>query len=247
MNDQTRTPEGAQEDSRGSGSLSVRQRRRREREVWRAAFVISLGLHVLLFLLWPSTGGLDSPFSAAGPQERDDQAAEGFIQTVALSSAPADPIQPPPVPVIEADLPDPVDFDPDALPEVDLVQPEVPEPGQGDTDGTDEDETEAVGLLGSTGDGDAGTEEEGLFRVVPPTPRGMIFPPTSRSLQGEMVVRVFVDETGRVVPDSTQLHPPTSDRSYNAQVKEDAAQWVFRPALRGEEVVMSWWSYTISR
>jgi len=247
MPDQNREPETAEEGAEESGVLSVRDRRRREREIWRAAFVISVGLHVLLFLLWPSGGGPESPFAAAGPQAQDDQAAEGFMQAVALSSAPPDPIQPPPIPTIEADLPEPVDFEPDATPEVDLTEPDVPEPGQGNTDGTDADDTEPAGIPGASGAGDAGTDEEGLFRVVPPSPRGVIFPPTNRNLDGDLEVWVFVDEAGRVVPDSTRLEPPTSDRSYNEQVKEEAAGWMFRPARRGEEVVASWWHYTISR
>ena len=230
-------------DPEESGTVSVRERRRREREIWRAAFVISVGLHVLLFLLWPSGGGPESPFAAAGPQEQDDQAAEGFMQTVSLSSAPPDPIQPPPVPTIEADLPEPVDFEPDATPEVELTEPDVPEPGQGDTDGTDADDTDPAGIPGASGAGDAGTEEEGLFRVVPPRTRSTIFPPTNRSLRGtDVKVWVFVDEEGRVVPDSTQLEPPTSDRGFNEELKEIAAQWTFHPARRGDEVVASWWS-----
>ncbi len=247
MQSQDPDDQPTEKDPERSGPLSVRDRRRREREIWRAAFVISVGLHVLLFLLWPAGGGPESPFAAAGPQEQDDQAAEGFMQTVSLRSAPPDPIQPPPVPTIEADLPEPVDFEPDATPEVELTEPDVPEPGQGDTDGTDADDTDPAGIPGASGAGDAGTEEEGLFRVVPPSPRGIIFPPVSGSLDGEMEVWVFVDENGRVVSDSTRLEPPTSDRSYNEQVKEEAASWMFRPARRGEEVVASWWNYTISR
>lgn len=237
----------SEENTAPPSTESVGERRDRERRIWRSAFLISLGLHLLLFLIWPSGGDPVSPFAAAGPRDMDEQAAEGIMRAVALRSAPADPITPPPTPVIEADLPEPVEVEPDATPEVDLAEPELPEPGQGSTEGADEEETDPVGLPGATGGGDAGTTDEGRFRVVPPSPRGMIIPPTHRSMRGQEVeVWVFVDERGRVVPDSTRLEPPTSNRSFNDQLMREAAQWVFQPARRGEEPVAAWFPYTIS-
>jgi hypothetical protein len=226
---------------------TVEERKDQERKVWRSAFLISVGLHLLLFLLWPSGGGPVSPFAAAGPQERDDLAAEGVMQALALRSAPPDPIQPPPMPIIEADLPDPVEVEPDATPEVDLTEPDLPEPGRGASEGSDPEDADPAGIPGADGGGDAGTSDEGRFRVVPPSPRGMIIPPTHNSLRGqEIEVWVFVDERGRVVPDSTRLEPPTSNRGFNEQLMREAAQWVFQPARRGDEAVAAWFPYTIS-
>ena len=63
---------------------------------------------------------------------------------------------------------------------------------------------------------DGGTAEEGLFRVVPPSPRGIIMPPSNDNVRGQTIqVWVFVDERGRVVADSTQLRPPTSDGDFS--------------------------------
>jgi hypothetical protein len=103
------------------------------------------------------------------------------------------------------------------------------------------------GIEGGEGRGDGGTAEEGLFRMVPPSPRGMIVPPTNDVLKGKsMEVWVFVDASGRVVPDSTRLNPPTSDRGFNRRVREEASEWVFNPALKGGEPVAAWFPYTIS-
>ncbi|NIP60097.1 MAG: hypothetical protein GWM92_17380, partial [Gemmatimonadetes bacterium] len=62
----------------------------------------------------------------------------------------------------------------------------------------------------------------------------------------EVQVWVFVDERGRVVPDSTRLRPPTDDRAFNRRLVEEAAQWVFEPARQGGEAVAAWFPYTIS-
>jgi hypothetical protein len=58
-------------------------------------------------------------------------------------------------------------------------------------------------------------------------------------------VWVFVDERGRVVSDSTRLEPPTSDRDFNQRLIHSAAEWTFRPALRGGNLVASWFPYTL--
>ena len=75
----------------------------------------------------------------------------------------------------------------------------------------------------------------------------MIIPPFNSSLRGQKIeVWVWVDEQGRVVPDSTRLSPPSSDRSYNARLIREAAEWFFAPAKDGERSVASWFSFAIS-
>ncbi len=238
------------ERSRGNQDLSVRDRRDREGRVWRQAFAISLLLHLLLLLLGGRSPLPDSPFAAAGPQERDDRAAEGVMQTVSLREVGApDPVRPPPPVVVEVELEDPAEVEPEATPEISLDMPEVPMPGDQEVTGQDTQATAAedAGLPRASGRGDAGTTDEGLFRVVPPSPRGMIIPPTNRSLRGqEIQVWVFIDEGGRVVADSTRLEPPTSDRGFNRRLMEEAAQWVFEPARRDGLPVSAWFPYTIS-
>src|SRR5690606_14388668 len=66
------------------------------------------------------------------------------------------------------------------------------------------------GVPGGTGAGDGGTAAEGLFRVIPPAPKGLIMPPNNppRKVRGrEVDVWVFVTDQGRVVDDSTRVLP----------------------------------------
>jgi hypothetical protein len=70
----------------------------------------------------------------------------------------------------------------------------------------------------------------------------MIIPP--EKLKGEVTVWVWVDVTGRVVPDSTQLRPPSSDRGVNQRLIRDASDWLFEPARQGGQAVASWYPYT---
>ncbi len=230
-------------------AASNRERRARERDVWRKAFLISLGLHILLFLLWPATSRLpEDPFAAAGPRAEDDRAAEGMMRSIALRSAPPTEVQMPVAPVVEVEVELPeVELDVEPEPDVDVPEPERTEPGVGVTEGADADDGGAdAGVEGGTGAGDGGDAAEGLFRVVPPSPRGMIIPPTNSRLRGQEIrVWVFVNEGGRVVPDSTRLEPPTSDRGFNEQIIREAARWVFQPARQGEEPVAAWFPYTI--
>ncbi len=218
-----------------SNESSVKVRRREERHVWRRGLMVSFAIHALIFLLWRHAPIPASPFAAAGPRAGDNRAAAGGMQALNVQAPPRVPIPPPPVPLPSVVDVDPVEFDPD--PALD--------PGSilGDSPG----DAVGPGLENGDGRGDGGTAEEGTFRLVPPSPRGMILPPTSRDLKGKQVeVWVFVDITGRVVADSTRLNPPTSNRSFNERLIREAAQWVFRPARQGGEAVAAWFPYTIS-
>jgi len=69
----------------------------------------------------------------------------------------------------------------------------------------------------------------------------------NKDLRGtKLDVWVFVDATGRVVPDSTRLDPPTSDRGFNRRIIQQAAEWVFDPAMKDDEPIAAWFPYTIS-
>jgi hypothetical protein len=215
---------------------TVRERRASDNRVFRVALGASLILHLLVFLFWRTVPLPMSPFAAAGPKAGDFRAAGGGMEALNLQVPQPRPIIPPAMPVITLDLTDPVDFDPD--PAIDVASM------MGEGLGRD---LGPPGIEGGRGRGDGGTAEEGLFRLVPPTPRGMIIPPTNRSLRGSQVeVWVFVNEAGKVVPDSTRLNPPTSDRSFNRRLMEEAAEWVFNPATREGKPVAAWFPYTIS-
>jgi len=215
---------------------STRERKAADRRLFRNALLVSLLVHALVFGFWKTVPIPPSPFAAAGPRAGDYRAAAGGgMQAMNLAVPPPRPIIPPKVPVISLELDDPVEFN--LEPEVDL-QALI-----GDGPGTDE----GPGIEGGTGRGDGGTAAEGYFNLVPPSPRGMIIPPTNSKLRGSQVeVWVFVNESGRVVADSTRLNPPTSDRGFNRRLMEEAAEWVFNPARKEGKPVAAWFPYTIS-
>jgi len=215
---------------------TVSERRASQDRVFRIALGVSVLLHLFIFAFWRVVPLPPSPFSAAGPRAGDFRAAGGGMQALNLRVPPARPITPPRVPIITLEMTDPVDFDPD--PQIDLAAMTGDAPGMADG---------PPGLEGGQGRGDGGTAAEGLFRLVPPSPRGMIIPPMNRSLRGKQVeVWVFVDATGRVVADSTRLNPPTSDRGFNRRLIQEAAEWIFDPARKDDLPVAAWSPYTIS-
>ena len=210
------------------------QRRESERKIWRAGLMGSLVLHVLVFVFFSTRGALDSPFAAAGPKAGDDRAASGGLQAMNIRIPPPRPIIPPRIPLPLVIDVQPVEIEDDVRIETASILGENPG-------------NEGPGLDMGDGRGDGGTAEEGLFRMVPPSPRGMIIPPANRSLRGEKVeVWVFVNASGRVVADSTRLNPPTSDRDFNERLIREAAEWIFEPGRKGGKPVASWFPYTIS-
>lgn len=215
--------------------LPVEERRRTERRIWQAGLALSALVHLLILVLWRTSVPLPSPFAAAGPRAGDHRAAGGSMQALQLRIPPPTPIVPPPVPLPSLTLPEVLELE--TQPAVDLASALGQSAGQ----------AQGPGLPGGTGRGDGGTAEEGYFRMIPPSPRGMIVPPSDRRLRGrEIEVWVFVDETGRVIPDSTRLNPPTPDAALNRRLKAEAAQWVFEPARKGGKPVAAWFPYTIS-
>jgi hypothetical protein len=247
MTTERNDPGGAIEDADVFGP-TIRDRRDRERSVWRIGILLSVLFHLLLLFIGPPDVGPESPFAAAGPRADDDRAADGSVIAFQTSSAPPDAVIPPPEPIfVEVEI-EPPEVEPDATPEVMPDPPEVPLPGTGTTQGTGTNPDPGdPGLPTGAGQGDGGTTDEGRFRIVPATPRGLIIPPTNSRLRGQQIqVWVFVNEEGRVVADSIRLEPPTSDRRFNDQIRTEAAQWVFQPARQDGQPVASWFPYTIS-
>jgi len=220
---------------------TLEERRKLADRRWRRSLLLSVGVHLVVFLLL-LTGRPPippSPFAAAGPRAQDDRAAAGGMQVVTIQAPPEQEIVRPPPPILTPSLEtvEVVEFDDVPVLEVSQAQIAgelpIPELGPGTAEGD--------------GQGDGGTTESGRFEIVPPAPRGMIIPPTNRSLRGsEVQVWVFVDERGRVVPDSTRLEPPTRDRDFNRRLIREAGEWVFTPARRGTERVAAWFPYKIS-
>lgn len=224
--------------------LSVEERLRRDRRFFWRAVGIALLLHVIVFAFWKTGPNLESPYSAAGPRAGDDRAAAGgSMQAVQMQVQATRPIRPPPVPLLELEPEPVVEFENEPAQEFSDLLGDAPQVAAGSGEG----DRAGPGKADGEGEGDGGTGDEGRFRLNPPTPRGMIMPPSNDNLRGRQVeVWVFVDVNGRVVADSTYLVPPTPDRSFNERLMSEAAEWVFRPATRDGQAVAAWFPYTIS-
>jgi hypothetical protein len=219
-------------------SGTARDRRRRERSVWRTGLLVSVFIHVAVFIGWRGAVIPPSPLAAAGPRTGDDRAAPGTLQAMNVRTPTTIPRVPPPVL-----LPTEIVLDSVVLEKLDEIAVFDPASVLGDQPGLDD----LPGLPGGTGTGDGGNAESGRFRLEPASPRGMIIPPANRDLRGtEVQVWVFVDESGRVVADSTRLDPPTRDRDFNRRLIREASEWSFRPAQQDGRAVASWFPYRIS-
>ena len=215
--------------------ISATDRRGRERRTLRASLLVSAVLHVLLIFGWQGNVIPLSPFAAAGPRAGDNRAAAGSLQALNVRTPPTVPIIPPPEPIEVAVEIEPIQFEDEV--EIDPASVLGEQPGL----------EEGPGLEDGTGQGDGGDAADGLYRLQPASPRGMIIPPTNRDLRGtEVQVWVFVDERGQVVADSTRLDPPTRDRGFNRRLIREASEWVFRPAVQEGRAVASWFPYKIS-
>lgn len=219
--------------------LEAAERRRQDRPIWRTGLLLSLAFHLLIFLGWKGAVIPESPFSARGPRAGDYRAAGGSMEAFNLSIPASRPLIRPPAPLaVEVEV-EPVVIESDPAPDPSSVLGEAPGRGTGTGSG------DATG--DGPGRGAGGDADEGRYRLEPPTPRGMIIPPANKNLKGTTVeVWVFVNEQGRVVPDSTRLNPPTKDRSFNERLIREASEWVFRPASREGRAVASWFPYQIS-
>lgn len=222
------------------------------RRVWWSALLASVLLHVGVVFLWRTERPLPVVAqAAAGPREGDDRAAEGGGMRVLAMRIPEPPPQPAPIPVPPAPIPVPDEELEELV--VEVPQPAVVLPSVGNdatTGGAGEGTGNRTGpgIAGGTGRGDGGDAESGLYRLTPPTPRGLILPPSDRpgKVRGrEVVVYVFVSDRGRVLADSTRLAPSSGDSKFDDRLRRQAAEWVFNPARRGGQPVAEWFRYTI--
>jgi TonB family protein len=164
-------------------------------------------------------------------------------------------VEPPPAPPDEPVIPIPVPV-PQPRPEV-CPEPEPPRQqssqplGNSPTTSAGEGRGQDTGpgTDTGTGRGDGGTGDSGLNRVVPPSPRGLILPPSDRPgrVRGRTVtVYVWVTERGTVQADSTRLAPGSGDSGFDARLRRQAAEWVFHPARRDGQALAAWFEYTIT-
>ncbi len=224
----------------------------RHRRIMGTALLISVVLHLMVLFMFRSAILVpESPFSAAGPRSGDDKAAAGGgSQIVNLRPTP-------PRAVPEIATPQPIPIPTEKIVPEPLIKIEDPKPqltvasilGEGLTSAAQGlGAGQGAGIEGGTGRGDGGTGESGRFRVLPPSPRGLILPPSDRpgKVKGKEVdVWVYVDVKGKVVADSTRLDPSTGDHGFDDRLKKQAAEWVFDPARRGGRIIAEWFRYTI--
>jgi outer membrane biosynthesis protein TonB len=228
---------------------------KRYSRILRWALVVSLFFHIAV-LLWFRAELLvpESPFAAAGPRSGDAAAAAGGGTQVVQIQVTQPEIQPEPselviVPAIPVPVPEPEPEVEDVKPKPEVVAVSTAATiatatGIGENRG----DRTGAGIEGATGRGDGGNAEEGLFRLVPPSPRGLILPPSDRpgKLRGKEVdVWVFVTARGQVLADSTRVDPSTGDGKFDDRLRKQAAEWVFEPARKAGQPVAEWFRYTI--
>jgi TonB family protein len=222
---------------------------RRWDRVFRWSLLVSLLFHVLIVLLFRQEQVIpDIPMSAAGEDAGDPVAAAGggmevISYRLETPTTEPEPEVPEPVPVVEPE-PQPV-AEPEDEPAQEQSQPLGQQAGAGEGRGSET----GPGTETGTGRGDGGTDEAGADRITAPSPRGMILPPSDRPgrVKGMTVtVYVFVAPTGAVVSDSTRISPSTGDSRFDRRLREDAAQWKFRPGMRAGQPIAAWFPYTIT-
>jgi hypothetical protein len=219
----------------------------RYRRALGVGIVVALLVHVVAFLAFRSTRIPQSPFAAAGPRSGDDRAAAGGgMQALQLSPPQPVVIPRPPEPLVPTELA--VELPQQEEPKLEAPRLDLSLKDLEGQAGHNQGPAIGPGLPGGTGSGDGGTANEGRFHVVPPRVRGLIWPPDPpAAVRGKKVtVWVFVTAKGRVVADSTRLQPPTGDRGYDRKLRDQAARWVFDPALKNGKPVAEWFPYTIT-
>lgn len=215
--------------------ISARDRRLRERRIWRSGIAVSAILHILLFFVWRGNVIPASPFAAAGPRAGDNRAAAGGMQAINVPTPITRPIIPPPRPIEVAVEVEPVEFDQEQSFDAASIMGDLPGLAEG------------PGLEDGTGEGDGGNADEGFYRLQPATPRSVFLPtPTDRVRGAEVRVWVFVDARGRVVADSTRLEPPTRDGAFNRRLIREAAEWLFHPARQEGRSIAAWFPYEVT-
>jgi hypothetical protein len=214
---------------------------RRWNRAMRAALGLAIALHLLILVSMRESTLPQVSMSAAGPQVGDYRAAEGggggmemlrVRERVEAATPEEEPVpEVEPVPDVEVEIEPVPEPEPlaDRIPEVAITAPGLGDRGVGE--GT-ADRT-GPGRDDGRGQGGGGTEMEGASGLAAPVPRGLFLPPQgvpSDARGREITVYVFVTAHGRVVSDSTRIHPPTRDSRFNRRLRDQAAEWVFEPA-----------------
>lgn len=245
---------GAPHRGRQGGRLSIASSR--GDRLWHRALglglLVSLVVHAAILLTMEEAPIPDAEY-AAGPGTADPRAAAGGGSGLEMIEVrPTTPAEEEVTPV-EVSVPVPrVVAEPEEVEtpterpaeEAAASQQGRNAPGEGGEEGI----AEGPGRATGEGEGAGGTGEEGASGVVPPRPRGQILPPTDRprSVRGLVVtVHMLVDESGRVVPGSVRLEPPTPDAGYNRRLIRSSSEWRFDPARQNGQPVRAPYSFQV--
>jgi len=192
---------------------------------------MSVAVHFLLFFIWKITAIPISSSMPLGPEQSEGAVDEGSLRALSIWVPPKLPV--PPSPIL---IPSQIDIH--------------------DVEDTEITEREAVSALGELPSldkplglqGGFGIAYQGTSGWIPATPRDMIIPSNKHDISGkEIQVRVFIDESGGVIPDSTYLEPATVDEDFNQRLIQQSAKWLFSPATRDGKPVASWFTYRLTR
>jgi hypothetical protein len=204
------------------------------KKVWLMSYSLSVLLHVSFFFLWWGEEASDAvsqtPTSTEGlgggnPFSR--------IQLVRVRSVSENTRVRPVVPIVELELVPPIQFEITDDNEVSSLIGDIsPDWARGLSN--------ANLSIGDSYSGD------GSDLKSPPLPRSIVIPQilAGQGL-GEIQIDVFVDESGRVVSDSTRIFSPNASSSVQSQLFDKASEWMFDPARISGKPVGSWFSYTI--
>ena len=204
------------------------------KNVWLISYSLSVILHVSFFFLWWGEEASDAVSQTPGSVEGLGGGSPfSRIQVVRVQSVSENTSVRPVVPIVELEL-------------VPAIQFEITDNNEVSSLIGDISADWAKGLINanlSIGDSYSGG---GTEIKVPPLPRSIVIPQiiAGQGL-GEIQIEVFVDESGKVVSDSTRIFSPNTSNSVQSQLFDKASEWVFDPARIADKPVSSWFSYTI--
>jgi outer membrane biosynthesis protein TonB len=216
--------------------------------VFRRGLIAAVLLHIVIVLLFRQAHVIPEIESSAAGEAADDAraAAGGGMEMITLRVEEA---APEPEAVVEVPVPVPVPVPPPPVQEEPSRAPSRTAGQSPATSGEGRGQEAGPGTETGTGRGDAGSGEEGTGRIIAPSPRGLILPPSDRpgSVRGKTVtVYVFVDTRGMVVRDSTRLNPSTGDARFDSRLRQQASEWRFTPARQDGQPIAAWFPYTIT-
>lgn len=214
--------------------LPMDENRRRFRRPLAWGLVLSVGLHLAAVLALPAPAAPGPGSETADRRGEPGRAARGTRLLSVRSRRPVSvPSPPPPIREPEADVAV-------RLPETEVDPPSLsrPRPARSRADGAGTAAGEPTGRPVAAGDGGGAPAGDGF---MPPAPRSVApeWDPPGEVRGQRVTLRIHVDARGRPTG-PVELHPPTSDASFNRRLIRKARRLRFRPARRGGRPVAAW-------